>query len=274
MLPRFTEKAVDFIKESDRAKKPFFLYFAPMTPHKPIVPNKPFWGRSKAGEYGDFVYELDWSVGELLKTLDRYELADNTLVVFTSDNGPETNAYSRILEYNHYSMGPLRGLKRDIWEGGHRIPFIARWAGLIKPGITSDEVICLTDLLATVAAIINYELPDNAGEDSYNILPVLLDKKFNKPIREATVHHSIKGNFAIRRGNWVLIEASSGDDNQEPNWFKKRRGYKPHEYSGELFNLKDDLAERKNLYGEYPEKVSELKEMLEKYKAEGRSVWN
>jgi arylsulfatase A-like enzyme len=236
------------------------------------VPTAAFQGKSGAGDYGDYVVEVDWTVGEVLKALDEHNLADNTLVIVTSDNGPERFAYERIREFSHYSMGDLRGLKRDTWEGGHRVPFLARWPGRIRPGSVSDEVICLTDLMATASAIVGARLPASAGEDSYNILPALVGERRAKPIREATVHHSGSGRFAIRQGQWVFIDASSGDENKEPDWLKKERGYQPHNFPGELYDLSQDLGERRNLYGEHPEIVQRLKTLLEKYKAEGRST--
>jgi len=274
VLPRLTQKAVHYIADQagKATRQPFFLYFALNAPHTPVVPADFVKGRSRAGDYGDFVAEVDWAIGEILKALDTHKLADETLVIMTSDNGPERIAYERASQYRHYSMGELRGVKRDAWEGGHRVPYLARWPGRIQPGRVSDEIICQTDLMATVAAIVGAQLPKNAGEDSYNILPALLGEKRDKPIREATVHHSASGKFAIRQGNWVFIDAKSGDDNKEPDWLKKERGYEPHAFPGELYDLSTDRSERRNLYGEKPEIVLQLKALLEKYKANGRST--
>jgi arylsulfatase A len=273
ILPALADKAVQYIE--GQAKKsprtPFFLYFPLTGPHTPIVPAPRFQGNSKAGPYGDWVFQIDWTVGQVLDALDRSGLAKDTLVVFTSDNGPENFAYARAREYRHYSMGNLRGVKRDVWEGGHRVPFLARWPGRIRAGTASNEIICQTDLMATLAAMLGTKLPENAGEDSYNILPALLGEKLANPIREATVMHSAKGNFAIRQGSWVLIDHPTGDDNKEPEWFKEERHYESHNFPGELYDLREDLPERKNLYGEHPEIVQKLKALLEKYKREGRS---
>jgi arylsulfatase A-like enzyme len=217
----------------------------------------------------------------VLDALRKGGLEDDTLVVFTSDNGPEitgevkNGVYDRARQYRHYSMGPLRGAKRDAWEGGHRVPFLARWPGKIAAGSVSDQTIAHVDLMATVAAMLGATLPEDAGEDSVNILPVLLGTAGSTPVREATVHQSASGKFAIRRGDWVLIDAPSGDDNRkrgEPEWFKEERGYTAHDQPGELFDLRQDLAERRNLYTERPEIVRALKELLEKYKREGRST--
>jgi arylsulfatase A-like enzyme len=279
ILPTLTKKAVAYVEAAAKTPdKPFFLYFPLTAPHFPIVPTPEFQGKSGAGLYGDFVAQVDWTVGQVLDAIDRCGLADNTLVIFTSDNGPEVasevgvGAYDRIQKYGHASMGDLRGVKRDAWEGGHRVPFMARWPGRIKPGTTSSETVCHADLMATLAALLDIRLPDDAAEDSYNILPALLGERLDKPIREAVVHHSCNGKFAIRQGEWVFIDAPTGDDNKEPDWLKKERGYEPHSHPGELYDLSQDLSERRNLYAEHPEIVQRLKALLEKYKAEGRSA--
>lgn len=280
ILPELTRHAVKWVEDSAKDAKPFFLYLPLTSPHYPVVPAAEFVGKSKAGAYGDFVVQSDWVVGQVMEALQRSGAAENTLVIFTSDNGPEVveiepGAYDRVPRYGHYSMGPLRGAKRDAWEGGHRVPFIARWPGRIKAGAVSDETMCHVDFMATVAAIVGAKLPDNVGEDSVNVLPVLLGEAGGEPAREATVHHSANGKFAIRKGDWVLIDAPTGDDNGargEPQWLKDERGYARNDQPGELFNLREDLAERHNYYAEKPELVSELKTLLEKYKTEGRST--
>ncbi len=280
ILPELTRHAVKWIEDTAKTKKPFFLYFPLTSPHYPVVPAPEFIGKSKAGEYGDFVFQTDWTVGQVFDALKRAGVADNTLVIFTSDNGPEISgevnpgAYDRVQKFDHRSAGDLRGAKRDAWEGGHRVPFIARWPGKIAAGAVSDETMCHVDFMATVAAILGAKLPDSAAEDSVNALPVLLGEKLSAPAREATVHHSASGKFAIRQGDWVLIDAPTGDDNGargEPQWLKKERGYTPHDQPGELFNVRDDLAERHNHFAEKPQLVSELKSLLEKYQREGRS---
>ncbi len=281
ILPKLTDHAVQWIEETAQGKKPFFLYFALTSPHYPVVPAADFAGKTEVGAYGDFVHQTDWSVGRVLDALERAGVADNTLVIFTSDNGAEITgevnpgAYDRVQQFQHRSSGELRGAKRDAWEGGHRVPFIARLPSRIKAGSISDEVICHVDFMRTVAAILEAKVPDNAAEDSVNLLPVLLGEHLDAPIREATVHHSARGKFAIRQGDWVLIDAPSGDDNGangEPLWLKKERGYNSHEYPGELFNVRDDLAQRHNMWAEKPELVSKLQSLLKKYIAEGRST--
>jgi arylsulfatase A-like enzyme len=187
-------------------------------------------------------------------------------------------AYERILRYEHWSMGELRGVKRDVWEGGHRVPFLARWPNHIPAGSVSSEVICHVDLMATCAALAGTNLTSTAGEDSYNILPALVGQQTPTPLREATVLRSGNGKFAIRQGDWMLITASSGDGNagvnrgSEPPWFKVVRGYTTNAYAGELYLLSEDVAQRHNWYGAKPDIVTHLKSLLTQYKIDGRST--
>ncbi len=266
VLPTLTDKAVGFLESQVKEGKPFFLYFPMNGPHTPWVPSKDFSGKSQVGPLGDFTMQVDASVGRVLEAVDRLKLADNTLVIFTSDNGAPWTPED-VKKFGHNSNEPYRGQKSDAYEGGHRVPFIARWPGQIKPGTTSSQTICLTDLLATTAAIIGDKLPENAGEDSYNILPALRGEKLEKPIREATVHHSGGGMFAIRQGDWKLIDGLGSGGFTNPKTEKPQ----PGSPMGQLYNLADDLAETKNLYKEKPEAVAQLKKLLEEYKAKGRS---
>jgi arylsulfatase A len=281
VLPGLESRAVEYIEKSATEKKPFFLYLPLTSPHYPVVPTAAFKERTEAGEYGDFVMQTDHVVGTILDALERTGVAGNTLVILTSDNGPEVTgevrpgAYDRLKEFGHASMGTLRGVKRDAWEGGHRVPFLARWPGTIPPGSTCDETVCHVDLMATLAALLDVKLPADAGVDSVNVLPAWLGEKHNAPLREATVHHSFQGTFAIRRGDWVLILSPTGDDNRthgEPPWFRKDRGYTSHTEAGELFNLATDPTQRHNLYATETAKVNELAALMERYVTEGRST--
>ncbi len=274
VAPTLARNACQWIGESAKSGKPFFLYLALTGPHSPIIPNDEFKGRSRVGDYGDWVMEMDWTVGKVVAALQRAGVAENTLVIFTSDNGPEIWNYDEARQYKHYAMGPLRGVKQDTWEGGHRVPFIACWPGRVPAGAVNAEVICHSDLMATAAAIVGDTLPANAGEDSFNILPAMLGKKLDKPLREATVHHSGNGSLAIRQDKWVFIDAKSGGAREEPEWFGRERGYSDaaNKFPGVLYDLSQDLAERRNLYGEHPEVAQRLKALLEKYKREGRST--
>ncbi|SJZ63461.1 Arylsulfatase A [Sediminibacterium ginsengisoli] len=266
----FTAKAVSFIKQQATGKKPFFLYFPMPSPHTPIVPTNRFKGKSGVMEYGDYVQETDWSVGELLKALEESGQAKNTLVIFTSDNGfaPYVLPKMNVESLGHYPSMDFRGYKSDIWEGGHRIPFLASWPGKIKAGTTNASTVCLSDFMATVSAIIGKPLPDNAGEDSYNILPYLTGNT-SKPIREATVHHSINGYFAIREGNWKLILCPGSGGWEKP---KNDEAFKAGMPPVQLYNLASDIKEEHNVQDKYPEVVQRLTLLMEKYVNDGRST--
>jgi arylsulfatase A len=281
ILPELNRQAVSFVESSAKSGQPFFLYYALTSPHYPVVPAKEFQGKTTVGDYGDFVFQTDWCVGQILEALERSGVADNTLIIFTSDNGPEVTGevkpgvYDRVQIHKHHSLDGLRGAKRDLWEAGHRVPYVARWPGKIAPGSVSEDTICHVDFLRTTAAIVGAALPEDTGVDSHNVLPYLLGQKADAPIREGTVHHSGSGRFAIRKGDWVLIAHVTGDDNRragEPEWMKKQRGYVAHDQPGELYQLKEDLIEKNNLYAEKPELVAELRALLEKYVADGRST--
>ncbi len=281
VLPELTKQAVRFIESRRTTQQPFFLYFPLTSPHYPVVPAPEFQGKSGAGDFGDFVFQSDWSVGQVLDVLNRAGVTDNTLVIFTSDNGPEISnevhpgAYDRIQQFGHASMGELRGAKRDTWEGGHRVPFLVRWPGRIKPGSVSEETICHVDLMATVAMILGVPLFGDTGVDSHNLLPAFLGKKPTKPIRETTIHHSGSGKLVIRQGDWVLISAAAGDDNGrlgEPEWFKKERGYTVHDQPAELYNLRQDPSQRHNVYADNLALAAEMSELLRKSISEGRST--
>lgn len=269
--PTLTQKTVEFIDKAagQSPETPFFVYFPLAAPHTPIVPNKEFIGKSGIGVYGDFVCEVDWTVGQVMKALERNNLVENTLIILTSDNGcsPQAN-FKALAKHGHYPSYQFRGYKADIYEGGHRIPFIARWPKKVKPQTTCDETICLTDLMATAAEIAGQTLPDNAGEDSISILPALLGKKLDKPLREATVHHSINGSFSIRQGKWKLelCPGSGGWSDPKPKEAKKQ-----NLPAVQLYDLSADIGERKNVCKQYPEVVKHLTALLEKYKQQGHS---
>jgi arylsulfatase A-like enzyme len=266
VLPIIRDKSVEFIENATKSEKPFFLYTALPAPHTPWLPTKRFEGKSSVKDYGDFVIMVDDVVGSLLTALDKTKSTNNTLFIFTSDNGPVW--YPQDTEkYRHSSVGPLRGMKGDAWEGGHRMPFIARWPDNIPPNSESSQIICHTDMISTVAALTGQKLPANAGEDSYNLLPALLGEKF-KPIREATVHQSSRRYLAIRQGQWKLIPGLGSGGFSKPSTVKpKKNGIK-----GQLYNLKNDIGEKNNLYANYPNVVKQLTLLLEKYKSEGRST--
>ncbi len=244
--PRMIAKAVEWI-EDRKDDRPFFLYFPMCPPHTPVVPAPEFAGKSGAEDqvnndpkYGDWVYQGDHMLGRILDALERKGLAANTLVIATADNGAEGRAYP-----------PLRDSKRSITEGGHRVPFLARWPGKIKPGSVSEQTICLNDLLATAAGLVGAELPHNAGEDSVNILPAMLGTA-EEPLRGATVHQAPNRDLAIRAGSWKLIFRNSGER--------------------ELFNLKSDIGETANLADANPEVLQRLTDLMNKVITDGRST--
>jgi len=268
VLPKLTEKAVMWIKNQSE-NKPFFLYFPLPSPHAPIIPHDEFSGNSDAGGYGDFMFQTDWVAGQVLKALKDKGFEDNTIVIFTSDNGPEQYAFERARNYGHFSMGVLRGLKVDIWEGGHRVPMIIKWPGHIKPGAVSDKLISQIDIMTTLAAITGVELPKNAAPDSYNFLPTLLEKPYHFKEREVLIHNTMENKWAVRKGDWLFMNVNSGEHRTMPGFFKELRGYSEFETEGLLFNLKDDLEQRVNLYEKYPERVKEMERLITMEKARG-----
>ncbi|WP_202911938.1 sulfatase-like hydrolase/transferase [Arenibacter aquaticus] len=271
VLPTLTKKTVDWIGKQD-SKKPFFLYFALPSPHAPIIPNEEFKGKSSAGPYGDFVYQTDWVAGQVLKALKEKGLEENTLVIFTADNGPERYAFDRAEKYGHFSMGNFRGLKRDVWEGGHHVPFIIKWPNHIAPGSVSDEVISQVDIMSTIASITNIIVPHNAAPDSYDLTPILMGRTYNSPFREATVHNTYKNVWGLRKGKWLYINASSGEHSKMPQSFKDLKGYTDFTTPGLLFNMEKDAEQRNNLYNENPGIIEDLQGTLERYRVQGYSV--
>ena len=257
IMPALVRKTVEFIGE--KHDKPFFVYLALTAPHTPIVPNPRFHGKSGAGPYGDFVCEVDDAVGQVLEALDRRGIAENTLVIFTSDNGPEHFAYERIREYRHASMGSLRGVKKDTWEGGHRVPFIARWPGVVPAGSACGQLVSLADFMATAADMAAIPLPSGASEDGVSILP-LLKGRWDRPVRDYAVHHGYSGGFAIRSGDWVYLEAPGGLDaaGYEPEWFRDERGYPAPDGRAQLYHLGDDPSEARNCLEEEPAVAARL----------------
>lgn len=271
VLPVCTKKAVDFLDSHSKLSdnRPFFLYFPMSAPHTPILPVKEFQGKTKLGPYGDFVAQCDWTVGQIMDALERHGNTDNTLIIFTSDNGCSPMANFELLKkLNHSPSYIYRGHKADIYEGGHRIPFIARWPEKIKAGTVCNDLICLTDLLATSAEIIGKKLPDNAGEDSVSILPDLLGTGI-KPVREAVVHHSINGSFSIRQGKWKLELCPGSGGWSEPRPEKAGSLDIP---LVQLYDMTNDISEQNNLSDKYPEIVYRLTKLLEDYVKKGRST--
>ncbi|MCX7047916.1 MAG: arylsulfatase [Candidatus Sumerlaeota bacterium] len=270
-----TGRAVKYIEQNK--DRPFFLYFATHDIHVPRVPAARFKGSSQAGIRGDVAQEFDWSVGQVMEALDRLKLADNTLLIVTSDNGgvldsngPDTEHGGTVATNNgHAFNGPLRGGKGSPYEGGTRVPFIARWPGRIKPGV-SDELLCHIDMLATVAALTEQKLTDAAAPDSFNILPALLGLKTDKPCREHLIEHGNK--LALRKGPWKFIPGAAGAgqggaQGAAPGAKSKKRASK----DDELYNLSEDISETKNIADQNPKIVEEMAALLDEIRAKGRS---
>jgi arylsulfatase A-like enzyme len=238
-------------------------------PHTPIAPTPEWQGKSGLNPYGDFVMEVDDTIGRVMEAVEKHGLTSKTLFIVTSDNGCSPSAdFPELLAKGHNPSYHFRGYKADIFDGGHRIPFIARWPGQIKAGASSDQIICLADLLATCADILGARLPENAGEDSVSLLPAFLGTA-TKPLHEAVVHHSVNGSFAIRQGNWKL-ELCSGSG----GWSFPRPGTKEARKLPpvQLYDLSGDIGEKQNAQDQHPEIVERLTHLLEKYVADGRST--
>jgi arylsulfatase A-like enzyme len=261
---RFTEKAIAWLEQTAAKQSPFVLYLALSSPHRPFAPAPRFKGTSEMGIRGDVIHELDWRVGEVLAALERLKIAGNTLVIFASDNGGE-----RAETPGHAISGALRGLKTEIYEGGHRIPFIVRWPGRVKAGSESGHLLALTDLLTTFADITGRSLPHDAGEDSFSFLPALGGAKDYAGTRPYLISDSMLGTLAIQQGPWKLIVGQGGGGRLSGN--PEAEAVDPSAPAGQLYNLADDLGETKNLYMERPEIVAKLAAALEKTKKDGRS---
>jgi arylsulfatase A len=244
-------KAVEWITEQSKQDKPFFLYLPLTSPHTPIAPSKSFQGKSGITLYGDFVMETDWVVGQVMQALKEIGQAENTLIIFSADNGTAAPANFEKLKSKGVDLRHnFKGQKCQIQEGGHRVPFVAKWPARIKAGSTCMQTICMNDFMATVADLLDVSLPENSAEDSTSILKLLTGETTELPNHPSVVNHSLGGQFAIRKGKWKLIP--------EPRV--------------QLFDLDADPKENKNLASAHPRIVKEMSETLEKYKKDGRST--
>lgn len=272
VTPHFFDKAATYIDRAGAAKRPFFLYLALPSPHTPILPSPEWQGKSGLNPYGDFVMMIDDYMGALHQKIKSAGLEANTLIIFTTDNGCSPAAgLEEMAAKGHFPGAGFRGHKADIFEGGHRVPFIVKWPEIVNPGGKSEALICTTDLMATLADIVDYKLQDNEGEDSFSMLPIFEGKEKADEKRLSVVHHSINGSFAFRKGNWKLITVpdSGGWSYPHPANDKEDISKMP---AFQLYNLKDDPAETLNLENKYPEKVLELTSMLSEQIKNGRST--
>jgi len=281
VLPTLTKKAVEVIGKHASAKEDFFLYLPLNSPHTPILPSKEWQGKSGISLYADFVMQTDDAIGQIVKALEAGGIADNTVVVVTSDNGCSPSAdFKTLAEHGHNPSYLFRGNKADIFDGGHRVPFLVQWPAQVKGGTTYDHPVCLLDFMATAADITGTKIPDNAAEDSVSFLPALKGK--NEPVREAIVHHSINGSFSIRQANWKLelCPDSGGWSDPRPAGGGKGKGKgkkgtatpAPALAPLQLYDLSQDIGEKTNVQAEHPEIVERLSKLLEKYVADGRST--
>lgn len=272
-LPNFIDRAVGYIHEKAKEEKPFYLYLPLPAPHTPILPTPEFQGKSGLNPYGDFVLMVDHMVGRVMDALKEAGIEENTILVFTTDNGCSPQAHFDELEAKgHYPSYIYRGHKADLFDGGHRVPCVLRWPAKVKPH-TVDQTICLTDFFSTFSAIAGYTVKDNEGEDSYDLSSLLFDPQPKEEVREATVHHSILGHFTIRKGDWkLLLSPGSG------GWSYPRPGARWDDDviatlpPIQLYNLSQDPAEAQNVYAENPEIVRELTELMKQYIQKGRST--
>lgn len=269
VLPTFTREAKKIVEAKAKAGAPFFLYMPLNSPHTPILPSEKWQGKSGLSLYADFVMETDDAIGQIMRATEEAGIAKDTLFIVTSDNGCSPSAdYPKLLAAGHNPSYNMRGHKADIFDGGHRVPFIVRWPAKVKGGQTSAQIVCLTDFMATTADAVGAKLPETAAEDSFSILPALLGES-GKPVRQSVIHHSINGSFALREGDWKLeLCAGSG------GWSDPRPG-SPGEKGlpdTQLYNLKSDIAEKDNVQDKNPEIVAKMTAELEQIVTSGRST--
>lgn len=269
VLPEIGRKTVEYIGKQDKSK-PFFVYVPLTSPHTPIIPNEEWQGKSGLGKYGDFVMETDDVVGQIMAAVDASEFAENTIIILTADNGCSPAAkFADLEEQGHYPSAQFRGSKADIYEGGHRVPFLVRWPKGVEAGSQSDELICLTDLMATCAELAGATLPDDAGEDSVSFAPALKGEPIAST-REGVVHHSISGHFSYRQGKWKLLLSKGSGGWSHPR--EEKVVEVPGGPEGQLFDLEADPGEQNNLYLKNPEVVETLMAQLKADVSNGRST--
>ena len=262
ILPALGDRAAQFVRDAVQHPQPFLLYMPLTAPHTPLAVNPEWRGKSGLNAYADLVMETDAIVGQVLKALDESGAADNTLVIFTSDNGCAPYIGVDALEkQGHYPSGPLRGYKADVWEGGHRVPFIVRWPGKVQAGSVCEQLVQQADLMATFADVFGVSLPDNVGEDSFSLLPLLRGE--DRPVRQTAVNASIRGVPGLRSGSWKYIPAPGSG-----GWGKGG----DQSQSVQLYNLANDLGEQHNLADQHPQRVAEMHDLLEKLITDGRST--
>jgi arylsulfatase A len=273
----FLQKSQEFLKNHVKEKpgKPFFLFHSMQAVHLPSFPAKQYLGKSGAGAHGDFILQMDDMVGQLLETLEQLGVADNTLVIFASDNGPEVHTVANMRNnHDHDGARPWRGMKRDQWEGGHRTPLIIRWPEKINAGSVSDQLISLTDIMATCGALAEADLPNDAGEDSFNMVPVLLGEQGDQPVRTHLLTQTQTLALSIREGDWKYLDhpGSGGNNYNRPDLLPYIVEELAPDAPGQLYDLKNDPGETKNLYHQHPKIVKRMKAKLDQFVTSGRSA--
>jgi arylsulfatase A-like enzyme len=277
ILPALGDRACDFITKSAKQPEPFLLYMPLTAPHTPIAVNAEWQGKSGLIPYADFVMETDALVGRVLQAIEKSGIADNTLVIFTSDNGCAPYIGAKDMEAKgHFPSGPLRGYKADAWEGGHRVPLIVRWPGKVKPDSRCDQLVMQADFMATFAEILGTKLPENAGEDSFSLMPLL--RGGSEPIRQHAISHASSGLPALRDGQWKIIFGpgaggfgTANKDAANKDAANKEVAEVPKERI-QLYDLSNDLGEKNNLAAAHPELVAKLTKVMEGLVDNGRST--
>ena len=277
VLDELARQSADFIARQAREGHPFLLYLPLTAPHKPVWPSERFRGKTDLGPYGDFVVQVDSTVGAVMDAIDQAGTRESTLVLFTSDNGSFMYRHDGISEQDHTDDSTIqayrstshtanyvyRGTKADIWEAGHRVPFLVRWPGQIRPGSLGSETVCITDVFATLADVVGEPLPEEAAEDSFSLLPLLRGGTWKRP-RAPVIHHSSAGMFAIRDGRWKLVAGNGSGGREKPSGKAFGRPY-------QLYDLEADPSEKRNVHDRYPVVANRLEQALERIRVRGRS---
>ncbi|MCP5534847.1 MAG: arylsulfatase [Akkermansiaceae bacterium] len=270
VLPEITKRSVNYIDQQAKTENPFFLYFSMTSPHTPIAPSEPFKGKSGISDYADFLMETDWCVGQIMDAVERNGIADNTLLIFTTDNGTSPKAdFDKLRASGAELQEHWRGNKADAFEGGHRVPFIATWKGVIQPASTTNQTISLVDIMATCADAANTSYPESAAEDSVNLLPLLKDSSITEPLHEAVICHSISGRFVVRQGRWKLLYCPGSGGWSAPRDPEARKKKLPQ---WQLYDLQTGPKETNNVIARHDKKVEELTAILRRYVENGRST--
>ena len=276
VLPELTQRCINFIRDRAQAGERFLLYFSMTSPHTPINPSADFQGKSGVSKYADFLLETDWSVGQIMSALEKYGIAEDTLVIFTADNGTSPKCNFPSLEAGGVDLrNGWRGHKADIWEGGHRVPFLVRWPGVVEAGSSSDELIVLTDVMATVADALGVKIEGGQAEDSTSLVNILHGREGKSPLHDAVIHHSSSGEFSIRSGRWKLCFCPGSGGWSTPRGQKQAKKLELPPF--QLYDMWEDPSEEKNLAVEMPEKVIELttlfRHVVARSPLDGESWW-